>query len=87
MPHLSGSPLRVNSMTLRNILISALGQILTWCASSRAQQFVEDHFREEGYDEDSIYIARQTATLLAGALITALMEQILQLIATPGASH
>ncbi|MHC1472816.1 hypothetical protein, partial [Klebsiella pneumoniae] len=49
---------------------------------SRAQQFVEDHFREEGYDEDSIYIARQAATLLAGALITALMEQILQLIAT-----
>ncbi|EGT0628005.1 hypothetical protein JAF88_004828 [Citrobacter freundii] len=74
-------------MTLLNILVSALGQILTWCASSRAQQFVEDHFREEGYDEDSIYIARQTAALLAGALIAALMEQILQLIATPGASR
>lgn len=53
-----------------------------WCASSRAQQFVEDHFREEGYDEDSIDIARQAAPLLAGALITALMEQVLQLIAT-----
>ncbi|EKN5095015.1 hypothetical protein AAY84_13695 [Serratia marcescens] len=74
-------------MTLLNILASALGQILTWCASNRAQQFVEDHFRDEGYDEDSIDIARQTATLLAGALIMALMEPILQLIATPGASR
>lgn len=53
-----------------------------WCASSRAQQFVENHFREEGDDEDSIDIARQAAPLLAGALITALMEQVLQLIAT-----
>ncbi|HGS5998728.1 TPA: hypothetical protein ACMELR_005304 [Klebsiella pneumoniae] len=43
---------------------------------------MEDHFREKGYDEDSIYIARQTAALLAGALIAALIEQILQLIAT-----
>ncbi|MFZ4170259.1 hypothetical protein ACEV60_16545 [Enterobacter ludwigii] len=74
-------------MTLLKILVSALGQVLTWCASNRAQQFVEDHFRAEGYDEDSIYIARQTATLLAGALIAALMEQILQLITTPGASR
>ncbi|WP_371973030.1 hypothetical protein ACB496_15605 [Lelliottia nimipressuralis] len=74
-------------MTLLNILVSALGQILICFASSRAQQFVEDHFREAGYDEDSIYIARQTAALLAGALIAALMEQILQLIATPGASR
>lgn len=74
-------------MTLLNILASALDQILTWCASNRAQQFVEDHFRDEGYDEDSIDIARQTATLLAGALIMALMEPILQLIATPGASR
>lgn len=87
MPHPSGSPLRFNSMTLLNILVSALGRILTWCASNRAQQFVEDHFRGEGYDEDSIDIARQTATLLAGALIMALMEPILQLIATPGASR
>lgn len=69
-------------MTLLKILVAALGQVLTWCASNRAQQFVEDHFRSEGHDEDSIYIARQTATLLAGALIAALMEQILQLIAT-----
>ena len=69
-------------MTLLKILVSALGQVLTWCASSRAQQFVEDQFRAEGYDEDSIYIARQAATLLAGALITALMEQILQIITT-----
>lgn len=64
-------------MTLLKILVSALGRMLTWCASSRAQQFVEDHFREEGCDEDSIYIARQAAILLSGALITALMEQIL----------
>jgi hypothetical protein len=69
-------------MTILKMVLNALRQVLTWCASSRAQQFVEDHFREEGYDEDSIYIARQTATLLAGALIAALMEQILQLIAT-----
>lgn len=69
-------------MTLLKIVLNTLRQVLTWCASSRAQQFVEDHFREEGYDEDSIYIARQAATLLAGALITALMEQILQLIVT-----
>ncbi|MEI9746073.1 hypothetical protein [Enterobacter ludwigii] len=74
-------------MTLLKILVAALGQMLTWCVSSRAQQFVEDHFREEGYDEDSIYIARQAATLLAGALIAALMEQILQIIATHGASR
>ncbi|MCU6244184.1 hypothetical protein ACEV60_22890 [Enterobacter ludwigii] len=74
-------------MTLLKIVLNALRQVLTWCASSRAQQFVEDHFREEGYDEDSIYIARQTATLLAGALITVLMEQILLLITTHGASH
>ena len=64
------------------MVLSALRQVLTWCASSRAQQFVEDHFREEGYDEDSISIARQAATLLAGALIAALMEQILQIITT-----
>ena len=69
-------------MTLLKILLAALERALTWCASSRAQQFVEDHFREEDYDEDSIYIARQTAALLAGALIAALIEQILQLIAT-----
>ncbi|EAA2596502.1 hypothetical protein DNM18_24605 [Salmonella enterica subsp. enterica] len=74
-------------MTLLKIVLNALHQVLTWCASSRAQQFVEDHFREEGYDEDSIDIARQTAALLAGALITALMAQILRLIATHGASH
>ncbi|WP_248846522.1 hypothetical protein [Hafnia paralvei] len=79
--------MRFNPMTLLKMVLSALRQVLTWCASSRAQQFVEDHFREEGYDEDSIYIARQTAALLAGALIAALMEQILQLIATPGASR
>ncbi|PWI79193.1 hypothetical protein DEO48_15310 [Enterobacter sp. CGMCC 5087] len=69
-------------MTLLKMMLSALRQVLTWCANNRAQQFVEDHFREEGYDEDSIYIARQAATLLAGALVAALMEQILQLIAT-----
>ncbi len=81
MPHLSGLPSGTDSMTLLKIVLNALRQVLTWCASSRAQQFVEDHFREEGYDEDSIDIARQAATLLAGALITALMEQVLQLIA------
>ncbi|MGK2893064.1 hypothetical protein ACSLBJ_04815 [Klebsiella michiganensis] len=69
-------------MTLLKILLAALERTLTWCASSRAQQFVEDNFREEGYDEDCIYIARQAATLLAGALVTALMEQILLLITT-----
>ncbi|KFD24847.1 hypothetical protein [Yokenella regensburgei] len=69
-------------MTLLKIVLNTLRQLLTWCASSRAQQFVEEHFREEGYGEDSIYIARQTALLLAGALITALMEQILQIITT-----
>lgn len=74
-------------MTLLKIVLNTLRQVLTWCASNRAQQFVEDHFREEGCDEDSIYIARQTATLLASTLIMALMEQILQLIATHGASH
>ena len=69
-------------MTLLKMVLSALRQVLTRSASSRAQQFVEDHFREEGYDEDSIYIARQAATLLAGALIAALMEQIQQIITT-----
>ncbi|EOI6409542.1 hypothetical protein ACMVCI_002872 [Yersinia enterocolitica] len=82
MPHPSGLSSETDSMTLLKILLAALERALTWCASSRAQQFVEDHFREEGHDEDSIYIARQTATLLAGALISALMEQILQFIAT-----
>lgn len=67
-------------MTLLKILLTTLERALTWCASNKAQQFVEDHFREEGYDEDTIYIARQTATLLAGALIAALMEQILYLL-------
>ncbi|HDY8317574.1 TPA: hypothetical protein RRG75_002820 [Klebsiella pneumoniae] len=69
-------------MTLLKILLATLERALTWCASSKAQQLVEDHFREKGYDEDSIYIARQTAALLAGALIAALIEQILQLITT-----
>ncbi|MFZ5273718.1 hypothetical protein [Enterobacter asburiae] len=69
-------------MTLLKIVLNTLRHVLTWCASSRTQQFVEDHFSEEGYDEDSIYIARQTATLLAGALIAALMAQILQIITT-----
>ena len=54
-------------MTLLKILLATLERALTWCASSKAQQLVEDHFREKGYDEDSIYIARQTAALLAGA--------------------
>lgn len=67
-------------MTLLKILLTTLERALTWCASNKAQQFVEDHFREEGYDEDTIYIARQTATLLAGALIATLMEQILYLL-------
>lgn len=69
-------------MTLLKIVLNTLRQVLTWCANSRAQQFVEDHFREEGYDEDSIDTARQTAVLLTGALIAALMEQILQIITT-----
>ncbi|PWI77101.1 hypothetical protein DEO48_26120 [Enterobacter sp. CGMCC 5087] len=74
-------------MTLLKIVLNTLYQVLTWCASSRAQQFVEDHFREEGYDEGSIDIAKQTAALLACALITALMAQILRLIATHRAPH
>lgn len=69
-------------MTLLKIVFNTLCQVLTWCASNRAQPFVEDHFREEDYGEDSIYIARQTAALLTGALIAALMEQILQIITT-----
>lgn len=77
-----GSPLRFNAMILLKIVLNTLRQVLTWCASNRAQQFVEDHFREEGFDEDGIYIARQTASLLVGALIATLMEQILQIITT-----
>lgn len=69
-------------MILLKIVLNTLRQVLTWCASNRAQQFVEDHFREEGFDEDGIYIARQTASLLVGALIATLMEQILQIITT-----
>lgn len=69
-------------MTLLKILVNMLGQVLTWCASRRAQRFVEDHFRGAGYDEDSVHVAREAARLLAVALIALLMKQILQFIAT-----
>lgn len=67
-------------MTFLKMLVTALGQVLTWCVGHQARQFIEIRFRQAGYDDDSIDAAREAVTLLVSALITALMTQILQLL-------
>ncbi|EPB4340557.1 hypothetical protein QNZ44_004645 [Enterobacter kobei] len=67
-------------MTFLKMLVTALGQALTWCGGHQARQYIEIRFRHAGYDDDSIDAAREAVTLLVSALITALMTQILQLL-------
>ncbi|MHA7844748.1 hypothetical protein [Serratia sp. D1N4] len=67
-------------MTFLKILVTTLGQVLNWCASNRAQQFVETQFRLAGYDEDDIATAREAVSLLTAAFITALMNLTLQIL-------
>jgi len=69
-------------MTFLKMLMTALGQVLTWCGGHQARQFIEIRFRQAGYDDDSIDAAREAVTLLVSTLITALMAQILQLLDT-----
>lgn len=67
-------------MTFLKILVTALGQVLTWCGGHQARQFIEMRFREADYDDDSVDAAREAVTLLVAALISALMEQILHIL-------
>ncbi|CAI0886709.1 hypothetical protein [Serratia fonticola] len=69
-------------MIFLKMLVTALGQVLTWYGGQQARQFIEIRFREEGHDDDSIDAAREAVTLLVTALITALMTQILRILDT-----
>ena len=59
-------------MPFLKMLITALGQVLTWCGGHQARQYIEIRFRQAGYDDDSIDAAREAVTLLVNALIAAL---------------
>lgn len=69
-------------MTFLKMLVTALGQILIWCGTHQARQYIEIRFRQAGYADDSIDAAREAVTLLVTALITALMAQILKILDT-----
>ncbi|HHR5551434.1 TPA: hypothetical protein ACS614_001518 [Klebsiella aerogenes] len=69
-------------MTFLKMLVTALGQVLSWCGGHQARLYIETRFRQAGYDDDSIDVARDAVTLLVSALITALMAQILHLLDT-----
>ncbi|EOJ9250258.1 TPA: hypothetical protein ACTYQ2_004255 [Klebsiella michiganensis] len=69
-------------MPFLKILITALGQVLTWCGGHQARQYIEIRFRQAGYDDSSIDTAREAVTLLVTALITSLMAQILKILDT-----
>ncbi|HBT3176781.1 TPA: hypothetical protein MBF38_004778 [Klebsiella aerogenes] len=69
-------------MTFLKMLVTALGQVLTWCGGHQVRQFIEIRFRQAGYDDDSIDAAREAVTLLVTALITALVAQILKILDT-----
>lgn len=69
-------------MPFLKILITALGQVLTWCGGHQARQYIEIRFRQAGYDDSSIDTAREAVTLLVTALITAMMAQILKILDT-----
>ncbi|ELW9546141.1 TPA: hypothetical protein ACV5EY_004148 [Klebsiella aerogenes] len=68
-------------MTFLKMLVTALGQALAWCGGHQARLYIETCFRQAGYDDDRIDVAREAVTLLVSALITALMAQILRLLA------
>lgn len=70
-------------MAFLKMLITALGQVLTWCGGHQARQFIELHLRKTGYNDDVIDAAREAVTLMVAALITALMTRIFQLIDVP----
>jgi hypothetical protein len=67
-------------MIFLKMLVTALGQVLTWCGGQQARQFIEICFRQAGHDDDSIDAAREAVTLLVTALITTLMAQILRIL-------
>jgi len=69
-------------MSFLKMLITALGQVLTWCGGHQARQFIELYLRKAGYDDDIIDAAREAVTPMVTALITALMAQILQILDT-----
>ncbi len=70
-------------MTFLKMLVTALGQVLSWRGGHQARLYIETRFRQAGYDDDSIDAAREAVTLLVSALITALIAQILRLLNTP----
>lgn len=67
-------------MTFLKMLVTALGQVLTWCGGQHARQFIEIRFRQAGFDDDAIDAAREAVTLLVNTLITVLMAQILHIL-------
>jgi len=68
-------------MIILKMLVTALGQELSWWGSHRARQFIEFRFRQAGCDDDDLNAAREAVTLLVTALVTALIAQILRLLA------
>lgn len=67
-------------MTFLKMLVTALGQVLTWYGGHQARQYIETRFRQAGFDDSSIDTAREAVTLLVTAIITTLMVQILRIL-------
>ncbi|EFE51635.1 hypothetical protein PROVRETT_09763 [Providencia rettgeri DSM 1131] len=67
-------------MSFLKMLITALGKVLNGYGARQAQQFIEIHFRQAGYDDDYINIAREAVTVFFTELITALMTRILRIL-------
>lgn len=67
-------------MSFLKMLITGLGQVINGYGARQAQQFIETHFRQAGYDDDYINIAREAVTVFFTELITALMTRILRIL-------
>ncbi|MDY4388729.1 hypothetical protein [Pectobacterium aroidearum] len=65
-------------MSLLKMLIAALGKVITWYSSAQAQDFVAEHLRQAGYNDEEVEAAREAAFLLVGAITTTIMNFILR---------
>ncbi|GKW14217.1 hypothetical protein PEC301937_01670 [Pectobacterium carotovorum subsp. carotovorum] len=65
-------------MSLLKMLIAALGKVITWYSGAQAQDFVAEHLRQAGYNDEEVEAAREAAFLLVGAITTTIMNFILR---------
>ena len=65
-------------MSLLKMLIAALGKVITWYSSVQAQDFVAEHLRQAGYNDEEVEAAREAAFLLVDAITTTIMNFILR---------